>query len=393
MAPRYIDLALEMLEKANAELQSELLTAEDARVQLSKYARAHKLTGFGMAEISRKVNDAATVAKASGSSMAKAKSVVATGRAIKDSPELGEALRHGEVSLDQAAEIAVAAGAAPAAVPGLIDAARDEGFHVLRDVARKAKLEAEQHHGLAQRQHEARSGRSYADELGMVNIHLRFEPHIGVPFVARAEAEAQRRHREARRAASDDAMPARIGDIVTGRDGKRSRKVEPFERYLADAYADMLAGSGVKGPAKRPELVVLVSHEVTKRGWHDVREGEVCKIPGVGPVAPQRAKEIAQDAFLTGLLYDGKDLRNVRRWTRNTPVEVRLALELGDPPGFDGVRCRRCGNRFRPEFDHRHPHVAGGEASKDNLDPLCYHCHVVKTDEDRKAGKLKPPDP
>ena len=151
MAPRYINLALEMLEKANAELQSELLTAEDARGQLTKYARAHKLAGFGMAEISRKVDDAATVAKASGSSMAKARSVVATGRAIKDSPELGEALRHGEISLDQAAEISVAASAAPAAVPGLIDTARDEGFHVLRDAARKAKLEAEQHHTLPSR--------------------------------------------------------------------------------------------------------------------------------------------------------------------------------------------------------------------------------------------------
>lgn len=139
--------------------------------------------GFGIAEISRKVNDAATVAKVSGSSMAKAKSVVATGRAIKGSPELGEALRHGEVSLDQAAEIAVAASAAPAAVPGLIDTARDEGFHVLRDATRKAKLEAEQHHGLAQRQHAARSSRSYTDELGMVNVYLRFEPHVGAPIV------------------------------------------------------------------------------------------------------------------------------------------------------------------------------------------------------------------
>lgn len=327
MAPGYIDIALEMLEKANAELQSDLLTAEDARRQLSKYSRAHKLAGFGMAEISRKVDDAATVAKASGTSMAKARSVVSTGRAIKDSPELGEALRHGEVSLDQAAEIALAVGAAPAAVPGLISTARDEGFHVLRDAARKAKLEAEQHHGLAERQFEARSGRSFTDELGMVNIHLRFEPHIGVPFVARAEAEAQRRHREARRAAAGDRPAAGMDDT-----GSR-RQVESFERYLADAYAEMLSGSGVKGPAKRPELVVLVSHEVTKRGWRDVREGELCKIPGVGPIAPQRAKEIAQDAFLTGLLFDGKDLRNVRRWARNTPVEVRLALELGDPPG------------------------------------------------------------
>jgi hypothetical protein len=394
MATGPIDLALEMLEKANAELQSELLSAEDARVQLAKYAKAHKLAGFGMAEISRKVSDAAAVAKASGTSMAKAKSVVATGRAMKEAPELGEALRCGEVSLDQAAEIAVAAAAAPAAVPGLIDTARDEGFHVLRDAARKAKLEAEQHHGLGERQYAARSGRSYTDELGMMNIHLRLEPHVGAPLVNRAEALAQRRHREARKTLTNGSTPTNIGDVSANTDGSSpGGTVEPFECYLADAYAEILSGSGAKGSAKRPEMVILVSHEVAKRGWDDVREGEICKIPGVGPIAPKRAKEIAQDAFLTGISFDGKDLRNIKRWTRNIPIEVRLALELGDPPRFDGVRCKRCGNRFRPEFDHRRPHAAGGEASSENLDPLCPHCHVDKTEEDRKAGRFKPPDP
>jgi hypothetical protein len=59
--------------------------------------------------------------------------------------------------------------------------------------------------------------------------------------------------------------------------------------------------------------VVLVSHEVATRGWTDVREGEMCQIPGVGPVAPAVAKEIAHDAFLTGVFFDGKDLRHMRR--------------------------------------------------------------------------------
>jgi 5-methylcytosine-specific restriction endonuclease McrA len=90
------------------------------------------------------------------------------------------------------------------------------------------------------------------------------------------------------------------------------------------------------------------------------------------------------------VLYDGQDLRNIRRWTRNIPVEVRLALELGKPPTFDGIRCVRCGNRFRTEIDHVEPHVAGGVAATDTLDPLCWSCHQEKTEEDRKAGKLKP---
>jgi hypothetical protein len=87
----------------------------------------------------------------------------------------------------------------------------------------------------------------------------------------------------------------------------------------------------------------LVSHGVAKRGWNDVRKGEVCKIPGVGPVSPEVARDIGKDAFLNGLFYDGTDLRQFKRWTKHIPVEVAVALELGDPPEFDGVTCVDCG--------------------------------------------------
>ncbi|MGH2697647.1 MAG: HNH endonuclease [Actinomycetota bacterium] len=82
----------------------------------------------------------------------------------------------------------------------------------------------------------------------------------------------------------------------------------------------------------------------------------------------------------------------MRRWTRNTPVEVRVALQLGDPPTFDGVRCVDCGNRFRTENDHIEPHCAHGPASIDNLEPRCWSCHQAKTARDRKAGKVPAAD-
>ena len=359
--------AIEALEKENANLQPELMTAEAARELLSAYARADKLVSFGIAALSRKLDDSADLARLTGSSVAKARNVVTTGKVMASSEDLSSALQHGDISLDQASEIAAAEESAPGAAGGLVAVAQEQPFHVLKERARKLKLEAEQHRDLAGRQHRARMARSHSDELGMVHIHMELEPHLGAPIVARAEAEAQRLGRRAKA------------------DGRR----EPFERHLADAYASMLSGAG-RGPAKRPELVVLVSHEVATRGWTDVRAGEFCKIPGLGPVAPQVAKEIASDAFLTGVFYDGTDLRNIRRWTRNTPVEVRLALELGDPPEFDGIRCTDCGNRFRTENDHLEPHIAGGPASTNNLEPRCYSCHKAKTERDRKAGKLGP---
>jgi hypothetical protein len=370
MEAAYIDQAIELLEKGNADLQPELLSASQARKRLESYARARRLVDFGIAALARKVDDPAQIARTTGISLGKAKETVATGKVLRDSDDLSEASRHGDISLDQAAEIACAEESAPGSAAQLIDVARKESFNVLKEKARKAKLEAEQHKDLAARQRAARSARSYSDELGMVHIHLLLEPHVGTQIVARAEAEAARLHKAA----------------------KKNDAAEPFERHLADAYASLLSGAG-KGRAKRPELVVLVSHEVAKRRWTEVKAGEVCKIPGVGPVSPQVAKDIARDAFLTGLFYDGKDLRHMRRWTRNIPVEVRLALELGKPPDFDGIVCVDCGNRFRIENDHVEPHVAHGPASVDNLDPRCGRCHPAKTERDRKAGKLKPPEP
>jgi hypothetical protein len=383
MRSEVLDEAIELLEKANADLEPELLTAARARKLLAAYARAEKLAGSGVTALTRKVDDAEQVARATGTPVGKAKAVVATGKVLAQSGVLNAAMQQGEVSLDQAAQIAAAEGSAPGSAEGLLRVAEEQSFHALKDEARRVKLAAEQHRDLAGRQRAARLARTHTDELGMGHIHLIFEPHRYAPISARAEAEAARLARADKKAKKDSGSE----------DGS-----EPFERYLADAYVKLLSGAGgsgdsVRGRARRPEIVVLVSHEVAKRGWKDVRAGEVCKIPGLGPVAPDVAKEIADDAFLTGVFYDGTDLRQIKRWSRSIPVEIALALELGDPPEFDGVRCVDCGNRFRTEFDHVQPRVAGGPASHPNLKPRCWTCHRAKTERDRKAGKLKPPEP
>ncbi|MDP9234682.1 MAG: HNH endonuclease, partial [Actinomycetota bacterium] len=368
----HVEQAVELLEKANAELQPELLPAAAADELLAAYARAEKLAGYGVAVLAAKRDDATRLARITGTSIGRAKAVVATGQALPASGELTSALQQGDISVDQASEIAAAEESSPGAATELLRVAKKESFHVLKDQARQVKLEAEQHHDLFTRQRAARCARSYSDELGMVHIHVALQPHVAVPITARAEAEAARLAKRAR--------------------GSEARESESFEQHLADAYALLLSGTG-KGPSRRPELVVLVSHEVATRGWKDVREGELCKIPGVGPVPPSVAKRIAQDAFLSGVFYDGKDLRHFVRWTRNIPVEVLVALELGEPPAFDGVSCADCGNRFRTEFDHVRPRFRRGPTSKPNLEPRCWRCHQAKTKRDLRAGKLKPPEP
>ena len=169
---RRVDQAIELLEKANADLEPELLSAPAPRRLLTAYSRAEKLAAFGVASLSPKLDDPTELARVTGTSMGKAKATVATGKALGQSADLGLALKSGAISLDQASAIASAEASSPGAAGELVDIATKEPFHVLRDKARAMKLEAEQHDDLAARQRAARSARSHADELGMINIHL-----------------------------------------------------------------------------------------------------------------------------------------------------------------------------------------------------------------------------
>ncbi|HZA39697.1 MAG TPA: hypothetical protein VFA00_03640, partial [Actinomycetota bacterium] len=160
-----LDEAVELIEKVNSNLQPEIVSADDARRLLGTYASIEKLASYGRALMASRIDDVAAVARMSGTSTGQAKKTVETGAALKDAPEVGDALARGEVSLDQAGEIAKAEQASPGSAGELLKVAKEESFNVLRDEARRVKLEAEQHRGLGERQREARRARSYTDEL------------------------------------------------------------------------------------------------------------------------------------------------------------------------------------------------------------------------------------
>ena len=334
---------------------------------VAAYGTLVKLGSAGGASAARLLGDPGTLARATGTSMGKAREAIKTARQAERTPALAEALRAGELSLDQATEITKTESAVPGSTGRLLGRVRGGApFHVLRENARRLRLEAQDPQNLARQQHEARYLRHGVTDMGTIRFEAELEPHVGMPLLSRLQAEAKRLSRKAKAA-------------------------EPFERYLADALPALLDR---KGPGKgRTEMVVLVSHGVAERGWNDVRDEEFCKIPGVGPISPETAKRIAGNAFLTGLFYDGRDLRHIRRWGGRIPAEIRIALNLGDPPEFEGRRCVDCGNRYFLETDHDEPRAAGGETALDNLRDRCDSCHDKKTARDREAGLLRPQRP
>ena len=105
--------AITALEKANANLDPDLLGVEGARDLLAAYARAEKLAGFGKTVLARRLADATEVARMTGTSVGKAKTTVETGTALAAADDARAAFQAGAISLDQATEIARAEQASP----------------------------------------------------------------------------------------------------------------------------------------------------------------------------------------------------------------------------------------------------------------------------------------
>jgi hypothetical protein len=118
---------------------------------------------------------------------------------------------------------------------------------------------------------------------------------------------------------------------------------------------------------------VRVDHQALVRGR--VEPGEVCEIPGVGPIPVEVARRLAVDSILSVLVTDGVDVTAVAHAGRSIPASVRRALEERDPvcavPG--------CGLGEGLEIDHIEPFAQGGKTTLANLVRLCHWHHYLKT--------------
>ena len=99
---------------------------------------------------------------------------------------------------------------------------------------------------------------------------------------------------------------------------------------------------------------VRVDHGALLRGR--VGPGEICEIPGIGPIPVAVARRLAVDSILSVLVTDGVDVTTVAHAGRTIPASVRRALIERDPvcvvPG--------CGLRDGLEIDHVEPFAEGG---------------------------------
>ena len=346
------------------------------------------------------------LARATGTTVAKAKESLDTGDKLDQLPALGAAARAGEVSPTQAAPIAEAATADPAAEQRLVDKAKRASVGELRDECARTKAAAEPdddaRHAAIHRSRHLRKRRC-AD--GAAELHYRST----VDEVAEVFAVVQGYANQA-------FDQARI-------DGRR----EPEEAYLADGLlaacraaatphttgdtanttgdtanttGDTANTTGDRPPRRRvrkptpTKIIVRIDWDALIRGWPI--DGEVSEIAGLGPIAVSavRALLATGDPFLAGVVTKGTDVANVFHLGRRPVAVQETALQWRSPTCI----TEGCNNTYRLEKDHRNDWARTKVTLLRWLEHHCDHCHDLKTrhgwalTDGRGKRPLVPPD-
>ncbi len=378
----HIEGIVDSLGSALAELRPECLDGPGATRLVDVLAKAESMCAAGKAIVARRVEEtnawrregfrsaAHWVAAHTGESVGQAVNTLETARRLEELPATEEAFRAGKLSETQTREIASAAAAAPEAEGQLLQAAATETVTALREQCRRGIAAASDDE--VDRYERIRKGRylrHWTDRDGAFRLDGRLTPDDGARVLAALDIRRQRIFRAAR----------------------AGGRKESFDACAADALVDL--ATNPDGPAAT--IQVRVDHDAWVRG-HTL-EGELCEVPGVGPIPVAVARRLGDDAILKALVTDGTDVTLVSHPGRNIPARIRTALEERDPtcvvPGCDA--------RHGLEIHHwRIPYKDSQRAELDDLARLCrfHHSQVTHQGAQLTGGPghwvwIPPPSP
>jgi hypothetical protein len=346
-----------------AQIADELATSEKA-CSTGRLLAAARAVALGAHRERGVADPVAWVARQAGTTGHQAKDALELARSLDMHPETRAALLSGAVSVAQAREIAKAGNELPGQEHDLLEVAKHGDLGKLREAVRQRTFSSASPEQLHRRQLAARRFRHWRDALGMICFDGALPPETGLPFVARIEREAVRRHRLSKQAGA----------------------AEHFESHAADALVALYeaGGDGKRNP--RTDLVIVCDLYAWRRGH--AHEGEPCHLIGGGPIPVDLAKELATDAFLKVVLHDGVNVHQVHHAGRRYTAQLRTALDIGPVPAFEGRACVDCQRTWGLEYDHDDPIAHTGPTSYANVKARCRPCHAEKTERDRAAGLL-----
>jgi hypothetical protein len=353
-------------------LDTVALPDTDVRWLVEQLAGIEKLTAAArvrLAAVLQTRGDRQTaewLGRTTGSSTAKARSELEARREIDECPATAAAVDTGRLSMAQGAEIAKAQPASASEEADLVAFAANHTMAGLREEVRRRRLAAIDAEELHRAQHAAMELRHWTNDIGNTVLHAELAPEIGTPIVTRLKRATDRVFRAAYKA------------------GRRDSN----EKYAAEAFVQMLNDTSAGTSKQKADVVFAVDLNAYRRGHAE--PGEVCRIVGGSPVPVDVVKTMAQDGFLKAVIHDGVNIHLVKHFGRHIPATLRTALDLGPPPGFDGLQCDDddCDKRDGIEIDHLDPVANGGPTSTKNIGPKCKPSHRAKTERDRAQGLL-----
>jgi hypothetical protein len=271
---------------------------------------------------------------------------------MENLPNLEEAFKAGDLSSAQAREIAEAAHCDPGSELNLIIAAAES--KVLRDLKERcARVKAairsreEEQERLA-RLHASRFCRTWTDSDGAFCLSARLTADRGAKLLGVLNEERDRIFKEA------------------WEEGRR----EPSMAYMADALVSLADREGEDSRSTTNHVLLRLDAEALNR--QVTEPGEICEIPGVGPVPMTTARRIMGDCTLDLVITKGVDIATVCHLGRTIPRALRIALTERDQkcvvPGCERTQGLEI-HHWQREFS------LGGQTSMENLCRVCSHHH------------------
>jgi hypothetical protein len=292
------------------------------------------------------------LARVSGVTVADARSWLETAARCRSLPQTDRAVRAGRLSGPQAAAVSEAAAADPDAEQSLLDAAPESSLAELRERAEAVKAavrSAEDEAARSARIRRSRSLRTYANADGSHELRARGSASDIARIRAGLQPLLDRRFAAARRG------------------GER----EPLAAYAFDALVELAKGTSTGRSTSK--VIVRVDASALQRGT--TKAGEVCEIPGFGPVSVDEARSLLGDGFLAVVLTKGVDVHTVVHLGRQFTAHQQTSLEWLQPT----CAVLGCASAARLEKDHRDDWARTKRTTIRSADRLCHWHHSLKT--------------
>ncbi|HEY8215604.1 MAG TPA: hypothetical protein VIH82_00620, partial [Acidimicrobiia bacterium] len=308
-------------------------------------------------------------AHASGCSEPQAREALATADRITGLATTEARLRDGSLSVSQAALVSRAATLDPESEPKLLKIAGRGEFRTLRAEHERVVAAATDAEEAQARAHRDRHLRTWTRG---VETHGAFSgPTSEVDTLLRALEPLRRQAFE---------------------QGRTEGRRESQDVYMYDALIGLARGEKHENTSE-PVARVRVDLTPVLRG--KTEPGEICEIPGVGPVPVSVARQVLSHGLLELVLHDGKDVRAIVTRTRHVPEALKIAIEERDQRckirGCDATQHLQRHHIEDYAEHHRTSYEILGLICADDHDRVTHRGYTIEIHDDG-TWSLHPPD-